>query len=81
MDDIIIGRQGDAEKLISQEVDAVVASPARVKVNGCAACHVLFTLADRMNLSETDAADMLAQVLTDRPALNDRFIEMVESIQ
>lgn len=75
-----IERQGAAEQLISQEVDAVAASPARVKGNGCAACHVLFALADGMGLSETDAADLLAQVLTDRPALNDRFIEMVEDI-
>jgi hypothetical protein len=72
--------QSAAEQLISQEVDAVGASPARVKGNGCAACHVLFTLVDKMGLSETDAADLLSQVLTDRPALNDRFIEMVENI-
>lgn len=53
---------------------------ARVKGNGCAACHVLFTLVSRMDLSEADAADLLAEVLLAKPVLNDRFIEMVENI-
>lgn len=69
-----------AEQVISQEVDAVGSDPARVKGNGCAACHVLFTLVDRLDLSEADAADLLSEVLTAKPALNDRFIEMVEGI-
>lgn len=69
-----------AEQIISHEVDAVATDPARVKENGCAACHVLFTLVGRMNLSETDAADLLTEVLLAKPELNDRFIEMVENI-
>lgn len=69
-----------AEQVISQEIDAVGSEPGRVKGNGCAACHVLFTLVDRLNLSEADAADVLSEVLTNRPALNDRFIEMVERV-
>lgn len=73
-------KQQAAEQIISQEVDAVGAQPGRVRGNGCAACHVLFTLVDRLGLSEADAADLLSQVLTDRPALNDKFIEMVESV-
>ncbi len=73
-------KQDAAEQIISQEVEAVGADPARVKDNGCAACHVLFKLVDRLDLSEADAGDLLSEVLTARPALNDRFIEMVESI-
>ncbi|WP_415282259.1 hypothetical protein [Candidatus Nitrososphaera sp. FF02] len=73
-------RQDAAEGIISQEVGAVGSDPARVEGNGCAACHVLFTLVDRMGLSEADAADLLSEVLTAKPALNDRFIEMVEGI-
>jgi hypothetical protein len=69
-----------AEQIISQEVAAVAGDPTRVKDNGCAACHVLFTLVGRMNLSETDAADLLTEVLLAKPELNDRFIEMVENI-
>jgi hypothetical protein len=73
-------KERTAEQIISQEVDAVAGDPARVKENGCAACHVLFTLVGRMGLSEADAADLLTEVLLARPELNDRFIEMVENI-
>jgi len=69
-----------AEQIISQEVEAVAQDSARVKENGCAACHVLFTLVGRMGLSETDAADLLTEVLLAKPELNDRFIEMVENV-
>lgn len=69
-----------AEQIISQEVSAIANDPARIKENGCAACHVLFTLGERMSLSETAAADMLTEVLLARPELNDQFIEMVENI-
>jgi hypothetical protein len=73
-------KEKTAEQIISQEVSAVANDSSRVKENGCAACHVLFTLVGRMNLSETDAADLLTEVLLARPELNDRFIEMVESV-
>lgn len=73
-------RQKVAELLVEQEVAEVGLNPARVRENGCAACHVLFTIAGRMNLSEADAADLLSEVLTERPDLNDRFIEMVEQV-
>ena len=69
-----------AEQLVEQEVAEVGLNPARIRENGCAACHVLFTIAGRMNLSEADAADLLSEVLTERPDLNDRFIEMVEQV-
>jgi hypothetical protein len=53
-----------------------------IRSNGCAACHVLFTLANKMNISEQDAADdMLSEVLLDNNRrLKDLFIEMVENI-
>jgi len=73
-------KEDAAEQIISQEVSAVANDPARIKENGCAACHVLFTLVGRMGLSETDAADLLTEVLLARPELNDRFIDMVENI-
>jgi hypothetical protein len=69
-----------AEQIVSQEVAAVASDPTRIRENGCAACHVLFTLVRRMELSETDAADLLAEVLLAKPDLNDKFIEMVENI-
>jgi hypothetical protein len=73
-------KEGAAEQIITHEVIAVAGDPSRVRENGCAACHVLFTLVRRMDLSETDAADLLTEVLLAKPELNDRFIEMVENI-
>ncbi len=69
-----------ARQIIEGEVAVVAGNPSRVRESGCAACHVLFTIKDRMNLSEADAADLLTEVLLQRPELNDRFIEMVEDI-
>ena len=69
-----------AELLVEQEIGAVGLDLTRVRESGCAACLVLFTLASRMNLSEADAADLLSEVLPERPDLNDRFIEMVEQV-
>jgi hypothetical protein len=48
--------------------------------NGCVACHVIFTLANKLQLNESDAADMLTQVLTNDLSLNDEFINVVEDI-
>ncbi|AFU58344.1 hypothetical protein Ngar_c14080 [Candidatus Nitrososphaera gargensis Ga9.2] len=73
-------KERTAEQIISHEVDAIASNSARIKENSCAACHVLFTLVGRMNLSETDAADLLTEVLLVKPELNDRFIEMVENV-
>lgn len=68
------------DQIISQEVSAVASDHTRVRENGRAACHVLFTFVGRMRLSETYAADLLTKVLLARPELNERFIEMVEGI-
>jgi hypothetical protein len=73
-------REKTAERLISQEVNNLSLGPNQVKQNGCAACHVLFTLADKMQISETEAADLLTEILLGNPHLNDQFIEMVENI-
>ena len=75
-----IEKEKAAEQIISNEVTEVAGDPSRVRENGCAACHVLFTLVRTMDLSETDAADLLTEVLLAKPELNDRFIEMVENI-
>lgn len=69
-----------AEKIIAQEVEAVCKNSALVRGNGCAACHVLSTVAEKMGVSEADAADLLSEVLLDRPELNERFVEMVEQV-
>ncbi|NOJ27157.1 MAG: hypothetical protein DA330_04005 [Nitrososphaera sp.] len=69
-----------AEQIIDSEVNAVSKDSSRIKRNSCAACHVLFTLVDGMQLNESEAADMLTEVLLEKPELNDRFIDMVEKI-
>lgn len=73
-------REKTAERLISQEVNNLSSSSNEVKQNGCVACHVLFTLVDKMQMSETEAADLLAEILLSNPHLDDQFIEMVENI-
>src|SRR6476646_5929288 len=69
-----------AERIVSQEVNNLSLSSNEVKQNGCAACHVLFTLVEKMQMSETEAADLLTEILLSNPHRNDQFIEMVENI-
>ena len=69
-----------AEKIVSNELEAVSVDPAIVGANGCAACHILFRLADQMNISEADAAELLSEILLQSPELDDRFIDVVETV-
>ena len=66
------------ERIAEEEIGIVNENPLVVRSNGCAACHVLFTLANKMKISEQDAADLLSEVLLDNNQLNDQFIELVE---
>jgi hypothetical protein len=63
------------KEIILQQVNNLVTNPSVIKQNGCAACHILFELANKMQISELDATDLLSQIL-----LNDAFVEMVEDI-
>jgi hypothetical protein len=69
-----------AKQIILKEINNVSTNSSIIKENGCSACHILFNLMDNMQISESDASDLLSQVLSDDPKLNDRFIEMVEKI-
>jgi hypothetical protein len=69
-----------AQKIISKAIHNVKENPLVVKENGCAACHVLFTLSTEMGISEQEASDLLSEVLFANPDLNDTFIDMVENI-
>jgi hypothetical protein len=73
-------REEIAKHIISQEINKVFAEPSIVKKNGCAACHVLFRLVEKMQVSEQDASDLLSEILFHNPELNELFIEMVENI-
>ena len=69
-----------AKKIASEEINRVYTNPSTIKVNGCAACHVLFSIVDKMHVNEAEASDLLSQILFHRPQLNESFIEMVEDV-
>jgi hypothetical protein len=68
------------KNLIEQEINAVMMMPTRVRENGCVACHILFTLVNRMGISEASASDQLSEILTHDQNLNEKFIDAVEKI-
>ena len=72
--------ENTAKQIISEQIDKVNANPSTVKVNTCAACHVLFFMVDKMHISESEASDLLSQILFHNPQLNESFIEMVENV-
>ena len=67
-------------KLIEEELNAILVTPTRVRENGCVACHILFTLVNRMGISEAEASDQLSEGLTHDQNLNENFIDVVEKI-
>ena len=69
-----------ALNIISKAIKHVQSNPQVVRENGCAACHVLFVLAKQMNINEQAASDLLSEVLSQSPNLDDEFIAMVENI-
>ena len=69
-----------AKKITSAEISCVINNPSVIKANGCAACHVLFSIVDKMHLNESEASDLLSQILFHDPQLNESFIEMVENV-
>lgn len=73
-------RRIEAERIAEREIRTVNENPFVIRSNGCAACHILFTIANKMRINEQDAADMLSEVLLDNNQLNDQFIEMVENV-
>ncbi len=73
-------REAIAEQIILSEINNLGSDPSIVKENGCAACHILFTLANRMQISEQDASDLLSEVLFNNSEINELFIEIVENI-
>ena len=74
------GNDIQAKEIIMKEVQNIHRNPSEIRQNGCAACHVLFTLMDKLQISESDASDLLSQILFHDQQLNDSFIEMVEDI-
>lgn len=69
-----------ARRLIDLEITKVTSNSSLIKNGGCASCHILFNLIETLSLNESDATDLLSEVLYQDPQLNERFIEMVEKI-
>jgi hypothetical protein len=69
-----------AKNIILDEIKNVQSNAVLIKQNECSACHILFKLVDKMQISESDASDMLSEILSHDTELNDLFIEMVENI-
>jgi hypothetical protein len=61
-------------------INRVKDNPSLIKANGCAACHVLFSITDKAHVNESEASNLLSQMLYNDPQLNDSFIEMVEEV-
>ena len=74
-------KKGDrAKKIVLEEINNIRFDPTIIKQNECAACHILFKLVDKMQVSESDASDTLSEVLSNDLELNDLFIQVVENI-
>ena len=74
------GVNNEAKQVILHEIKRINANPSTIKVNGCAACHVLFSIVDKMHLNESQASNLLSQILFHDSQLNELFIEMVENV-
>ena len=68
------------KSIIFQEINLINSDVSKIKENGCAACHILFTLINKMHISEQEASERLSEILTNDSKLNDLFIEMVEAV-
>ena len=69
-----------AKNVIDSEITKVTSNSTLIKYGGCASCHILFRLIETLSLNESDATDLLSEVLYQDPQLNERFIEMVEKV-
>ena len=49
-------RAVEAERIAEREIRIVNENPLVIRPNGFAACHVLFTIANKMKIKRTDAA-------------------------
>ena len=68
------------KKIIMDEIANVNFDSSLVKRDGCVACHLLSTLAQRSDLSEPDASEYFSQALSEDPKLSEEFISLVEKV-
>ncbi len=73
MDDVKL----KVREIIAREVDDVKGKGIGSGVE-CFACHVIYTVMSECGIDEATAADLLSEVLSEDPSLNDRFIQAME---
>ena len=69
-----------ARSIIDTETTKILSDSSLIGYGGCASCHVLFKVIETLSLNESDAADLLSQVLYEDPQLNERFIVRILSL-
>lgn len=69
-----------AKRILYEELCQINIDTTKIKENGCVACHVMFTMANKMGISEQYASELLSELLESESNLNDKFIEIVETI-
>jgi hypothetical protein len=69
----------EIHRIITEELEKIQNHKTHLG-QGCAACHVMFTLKNTLGSSEQDCADMVSQILSEDSKLNENFIETVEQI-
>lgn len=67
------------KNLIKEELEKIRTHQTELQ-QGCAACHVMFSLNEKLNLPEQDCADLISEILTGDPQLNEEFVQTVEQI-
>jgi hypothetical protein len=71
--------KSEMQNAIKEEIQNVLSHKEHLH-DGCAACHIIFSLKNKTGSSEQDCADMLSEILTENPGLNKEFIEAIEKI-
>ena len=69
-----------AKGILLEELSQINIDTTKMKENGCVACNVMFTLANKMGISEQYASELLSEILESESNINDKFIEIVETI-
>lgn len=76
-----MGLEAKAREIVAREVDDARSTGSRLgSGNECFACHVIYAIMNGCNTDEATAADLLSQVLSDDPLLNERFIDALEYV-
>jgi len=68
-----------AKKIIGSEITNVNSNSLLIKSGGCASCHILFKLIESLSLNESDATDLLSEVLYQDAQLNERITVFIHN--